>query len=226
MIQNKNNIIKFLHDCELFVFDFDGVLADSVNIKADAFAEMYRKFGRDTEDKVITHHMTNGGMSRYEKFKFYHSEFLNITLTLTDLNLLSSRFSSIVFDKVVKAAEIPGAEKFLENVCGYGKLCVVNSATPEGEIKAIIEERGMNAFFSHVVGSPSSKNENLMKLLLLHKVEPSNAIFFGDADADFLAAKEVGVGFVGVGQEILKSLGGVNDSIPVYHISDFTDLDF
>ena len=33
-------------------FDFDGVLAESVNIKTDAFYEMFLKYGKDIAEKV------------------------------------------------------------------------------------------------------------------------------------------------------------------------------
>ena len=60
-----------------FIFDFDGVIADSVQVKTSAFAELYRPFGNDVIQKVILHHEANGGISRFEKIKIYHESFLN-----------------------------------------------------------------------------------------------------------------------------------------------------
>ena len=53
------------------VFDFDGVIAESVQVKTNAFAELYGPFGNDVVQKVISHHEANGGVSRYEKIKYY-----------------------------------------------------------------------------------------------------------------------------------------------------------
>ena len=61
-------------------FDFDGVILDSVECKTRAFQKMYSKFGNDISEKVKKYHLDNGGISRYEKFKFWHKEFLNINL--------------------------------------------------------------------------------------------------------------------------------------------------
>ena len=53
------------------IFDYDGTIADSVNIKTEAFAELYRNYGKDIESKVVKYHLNNGGVSRFEKFKYY-----------------------------------------------------------------------------------------------------------------------------------------------------------
>ena len=62
------------------LFDFDGVIAESVNVKTEAFSILYQPYGKDVVKKVVKHHLTNGGVSRFEKFKIYHKEFLNIEL--------------------------------------------------------------------------------------------------------------------------------------------------
>ena len=63
------------------IFDFDGVIAESVQVKTDAFVELYKQYGSNILEKVIKHHEGNGGMSRFEKIKFYHESFLNKTIT-------------------------------------------------------------------------------------------------------------------------------------------------
>ncbi|MBT7899475.1 MAG: HAD hydrolase-like protein, partial [Candidatus Marinimicrobia bacterium] len=54
------------------IFDFDGVIADSVQVKTDAFASLYEQYGDNIVTKVIEHHEANGGMSRFKKIKLYH----------------------------------------------------------------------------------------------------------------------------------------------------------
>ena len=54
---------------EIF-FDFDGVLAESVQVKSDAFFKLYLPYGEEVAQKALNHHINNGGMSRFEKFKF------------------------------------------------------------------------------------------------------------------------------------------------------------
>ena len=54
------------------IFDFDGVIAESVQIKSDAFASLYEQYGDNIVKKVIEHHEANGGMSRFEKIRLYN----------------------------------------------------------------------------------------------------------------------------------------------------------
>ena len=70
-------IQEIINQKSILVFDFDGVLADSVNIKANAFAELYSPYGSEIVERVVTHHLANGGMSRFDKFNYYHNVYLD-----------------------------------------------------------------------------------------------------------------------------------------------------
>ena len=41
------------------VFDFDGVLVDSVNIKTEAFARLFDHEGPEVLEKVVAYHLEN-----------------------------------------------------------------------------------------------------------------------------------------------------------------------
>ena len=64
--------LKAIH---AIVFDFDGVLAESVDIKTRAFALLFRDEGEEVVRKVIDFHLKNGGVSRFEKIKFFSGAF-------------------------------------------------------------------------------------------------------------------------------------------------------
>ena len=64
-------------------------------------------------DKVMVHHLANGVMYRFEKFRLYHKEFLGIDLTESELADLADQFSHLVLDKVVAAPYVQGAYEFL-----------------------------------------------------------------------------------------------------------------
>ena len=62
------------------IYDFDGVILDSVKIKTLAFEELYSSYGKEIQNKVKSYHLLNGGISRYNKLKYYHKNFLNIDI--------------------------------------------------------------------------------------------------------------------------------------------------
>ena len=78
------------------IFDFDGVIAESVQIKTEAFASLYNQYGTNVINKVIDHHEENGGMSRFEKIKFYHTSYLNKMISDDEINELANQFSKLV----------------------------------------------------------------------------------------------------------------------------------
>ncbi len=182
---------------EAFFFDFDGVLADSVEVKTRAFAELFRPFGPGIQDRVVDHHQRNGGMPRRDKFRHYYSVFLQKSLDEEGLARLCRQFSSLVVGEVVAAPEIPGARNFLEEWYGKAK-CFVISATPDNEISVIVHRRGLKHYFNEILGSSRSKRENLALLLEKYDFKPAKCFFFGDAESDYRAARACGVDFVGI----------------------------
>ena len=70
------NYLKMVSKYSALIFDFDGVILDSVSIKTEAFAELYLQYGKIIQNKVVQYHLKHGGISRYNKIKYFHSEFL------------------------------------------------------------------------------------------------------------------------------------------------------
>ncbi len=182
----------------LYIFDFDGVLADSVDVKTQAFAQLYRQYGEDFVKQVVEYHKQNGGMSRFDKFRYYHQHLLKIPLDEGIMDALSKEFSELVVNKVVESSEILGVSDLLEYCEQQRIICAINSATPEDELHEIIELRGWNKYFQYIYGSPNSKFDNINKIIKNTKFSKSNAVFFGDSMNDYAAAKASGVDFIGI----------------------------
>jgi phosphoglycolate phosphatase-like HAD superfamily hydrolase len=182
---------------EAFFFDFDGVLADSIEVKTRAFAKLFESHGNEVVQQVVDYHRRHGGITRTEKFDYYYREILGKALSENDMADLCRRFSALVVDEVVAAPEIEGAEAFLKK--WSPKLsCFVISAVPEEEIREIVRRRHMAGYFKEVLGAPADKKENLGKLLQTYSLTPSACYFFGDAESDYGAAQAWGVPFIGI----------------------------
>ena len=186
-----------LNQWQAFIFDFDGVLADSVEVKTRAFAKLYEPYGQDVVDKVVEHHRSNGGMNRFDKFRIYHGEFLSQPIGDDGVENLAMDFSSIVVNEVVASPEIPGAHRFLKTYCNIVP-CFIDSATPEDELHEIVLRRGLTSCFKDMLGAPSSKADNLKIILDRYRLESHCCLFFGDTVSDYRAALEHKVKFVGI----------------------------
>tara|TARA_Y100000766_G_C18917304_1_gene612999 strand:- start:1713 stop:2345 length:633 start_codon:yes stop_codon:yes gene_type:complete len=179
------------------IFDFDGVILDSVNVKTNAFSEMYSKWGNKTQNAVIKHHLENGGVSRFEKFKIYHKKFLNINLSKNEISELADDFSKLVFDGVCNSPFIPGAEEFLKIVKNNYSTFIC-TGTPQKEIEEILITKKLNKFFNSVHGSPDDKITIINFIMRTNSFEPKDVLFIGDAMTDYNASIATNINFIGV----------------------------
>ena len=182
---------------DAFFFDFDGVIADSLHVKTRAFEKLFEQHGPEIQAMVRDYHLQNGGMPRRDKFHYFYNRIFNRTPQEEEMERLCERFSAYVVDDVVASPEIPGASQFVEK--WHQRVpCFVVSATPDEEIRNIVTQRGLAAYFREVLGSGLSKSENLRYLLETYRFQSQRCIFFGDAESDFRAAKECQVPFFGI----------------------------
>ena len=219
---DATKLAQRLESKQLLVFDFDGVLADSVKVKTEAFAQLYEPYGPDIVSRVVSHHRDHGGMSRFEKFRIYHREFVGEPLDEHGVAALADAFSNLVKQAVIAAPEIPGAREALQNFCDAGKLCALNTGTPEQEIIDIVEQRSLAEYFVKVLGAPAGKKENLEKIIRDCAVPAERTAFFGDARSDLDAANALGVDFIGIGEWIKAEL--VSSERNYFSIPDYQEL--
>lgn len=172
------------------------MLAESADIKTDAFRDLYAPFGEDVVARCVEHHTHHAGLSRVLKIKKYHQEFLGEDLSPEDLDGWVARYSAIVEDKVVLSPAVPGAVEFLQT---YGRdlRCFVISGTPDEELQRIVDARGWRSCFEEVHGSPRLKPDIIEDILMRTGLRRDRVLFVGDAMTDYNAAKDTALRFVG-----------------------------
>lgn len=186
-----------LQELDAIIFDFDGVLVESVDVKTRAFATLYAEYGKSVVAQVEDYHLRHGGISRFDKFRYFQTEILGgQPLDERAVSALAEAFSALVIDKVVAAPMVPGAQEFLDEIRKQLRLFVV-SGTPTLELDAIIRQRKMGEYFSGTWGSPASKTNNIAELLKQHDLAASRCLMIGDAMADYTGANSNSVNFLG-----------------------------
>lgn len=184
-----------MRTCAAIIFDFDGVIVESENIKAMAFAALYGEHSAEAGETASRYHLANGGVSRRKKIRHLHRTLLGQELSEDDLAALGSRFSSLVEDAVVDCPWVPGAPEALS--AQNGRLLFVASGTPHDELVRIVARRGIAPLFREVFGSPPEKAITVRSIVERHRLEPATVLMVGDAMADYAAARESGIRFVG-----------------------------
>ncbi|MFQ5633758.1 MAG: HAD family hydrolase [Gammaproteobacteria bacterium] len=186
-----------LQGLEAIIFDFDGVLVESVDVKTRAFAALYADYGEEVVAKVTEYHLRHGGISRFEKFRYFQTDILHGP-ALDDRAVadLATSFSSLVVDRVVAAPMVEGAREFLDNCRDRLPLFIV-SGTPTEELDEILRRRKLREFFAAIRGSPGSKSRQISELLNEHRLAAARSIMIGDAIADYEGAVSNSVAFIG-----------------------------
>jgi len=193
------------------VFDFDGTITDSVDIKTKAFAELYRPYGESVEKKVVEYHLAHGGVSRFDKFRYFHKKFLGINLEENEVLKLSQKFSHLVIEKVIIAPYIEGAFEFISN--NYKRYdFFISTATPTDEIKKILNHKDLISYFKDVKGSPENKIDHVNQIISNNHFSLDEIIFLGDSDSDKEAADKNNIQFVAVNDDKKLEFDGIWES--------------
>lgn len=169
-------------------YDFDGVIKESTAIKTQAFYDLYLPFGKVIAEKAMEHHINHGGISRFEKFKHYHSQFLGKDLSEPELNQWAQKFSDLVCQKVIESPYVMGALHSIEKLSKKYDQHIV-TGTPQNEIEFIISELNIGPYFKSIQGSPRDKITICDALQHSEKLIHDEIVFIGDATTDYKAAK-------------------------------------
>lgn len=179
-------------------FDFDGVIADSVQVKTQAFATMFAPYGKQIAQQVVAYHLANGGMPRFQKFIYYYQELLGMDIDQTVLEQKGKEFSAMVMDGVITADLIPGALASLQQLQQLHIPAFVVSGTPHEEMKTIVHKKRLSHYFLEVHGSPRTKTVIVDEIISRYGFQPGQCLFIGDALADQKAAVNTGTAFLAI----------------------------
>ena len=183
----------FITNFKAIFFDFDGVIKDSVEVKSDAFYELFIPFSRKLALKIRKHHEENGGMSRYEKLPLY-LEWAGQAADKEKIEEYAAKFSQKVTQRVIDSSWVCGVLDYLQS--NHGQQLYLISATPQKEIEIILEALKIDNQFKKIVGSPTTKDVAISKIMDQYQLESSDCVMIGDAISDYKAAMNNNISFV------------------------------
>ena len=176
--------------------DFDGVVVESVELKNRAFGELFRESHPGKVDAVVAFQIEHMGLSRFEKFPRIYAEVLGEPFPEDESERLDAALTALVYDGVATCPFVPGARKLIERRSAELPVFVA-SATPQEEVRSLVEARGLAPYVTAAYGSPARKADSLRRVVSEVGCAPQELLFVGDTVSDQRAAREAGVVFVG-----------------------------
>ena len=183
------------------VFDFDGTLVDSNDIKREAFFEVARPW--DSSGKVVEEIFERWpAANRYEKTRRIAEELIGRKLLPANPSTedwaarLAEDYTARCEAAIAQCAEMPGATTALEKLSEKGLHLFVNSATPVIPLRRLTKLRNWGHFFQAVYGAESTKAENLQSIAAQSGVDRTEIIHVGDQLDDQGGAETFGCYFI------------------------------
>ena len=205
---------------QLVFWDFDGVIKESVDVKTEAFKELFSTFGQEVVSLVEQHHLQYGGVSRTKKIEYALRNFVGRAPILSEVDDLADRFGTLVREKVVSSPWVPGVESLLRS--REHPPYVLVTGTPQNEIEWILSELALESHFERVYGAPIEKSAALRRVLADSNVNPSDGILIGDSRTDYEAARQAGLDFLF--RESPHSINQIPDCYTGLRLQDLTSV--
>lgn len=187
------------------IFDFDGVILDSVPTKTEGFKKLFQNFSTDDVNKLVLYHELNGGKSRYVKIKYFFNELLHKDISEQEILEYANKYSEITKE------ELTNPKYIIEDTLNFIKTnhkkyeMHIASGADEEDLKYICEKLDLTKYFLSINGSPKIKSEIVKDILLDNSYDINETVLIGDSVNDFDSAKDNGIDFFAYNNQKLKS---------------------
>jgi phosphoglycolate phosphatase-like HAD superfamily hydrolase len=219
---------------QTLVFDCDGVLLDSNRVKTEAFRLAALPYGTTAAERLVQHHVENGGVSRYKKFEHFLEKIVPAAAVLDgtprdfpDYDALLSAYAAAVHEGLRNCAVAEGLEQLREKT-PHARWLVV-SGGDQAELRAVFDERGIADYFDGgIFGSPDSKGDIVARELAAGNIKRP-ALCLGDSRLDHEVAVANGFDFIFMNQwtdmpewqQYTKDFG-VNSAACIFELMPFS----
>ena len=180
--------MKNFSDYKNIIWDFDGVIIDSSEIRIFAFREMLKDYPQDKVNKLIDFHKTNDGLSRYVKIDYFFSDIIYQSIDDKKRDSLLKEFGEICSQKLVnKKLLINDTLNFIVN--NHSKINFhIASGSDNDELNNLCRSLELTSFFITINGSPEVQKNIVGRIILENNYILEETCLIGDSINDYDAA--------------------------------------
>lgn len=202
------NLSKNIQDYKVIFWDFDGVIMDSMSIRDKGFIDILSSdYPTEQVEKLLEFHRSNGGLSRYVKFRHFFEVIRNESVTEEKILELAQKFSEVMLRLLIdEKLLIDDSVSFIKANYTKYKFHIVSGSDGK-ELNKICQGLGLDKFFITIEGSPTPKTQLVGNILQQYGYDKDDCLLIGDSHNDYDAAQYNGIGFLGYNNEALRELG-------------------
>lgn len=190
-------------------WDFDGVLMDSNLIRDKGFVEVLDGFPENQVEQLLAFHQTNGGLSRYVKFRYFFEKIRGERISDEGIQEWADKFS-IIMKKLLNNPELIIHETLGFVKMNYQKYQMhIVSGSDEKELRFLCKELGISSYFKSIHGSPMPKIQLVADLVKQHQYNSENCILIGDSVNDYEAANANQIYFLAYNNSKISELSTI-----------------
>lgn len=201
------------------IFDFDGTLVETAQIKSQAFKKVFSEYGRELSERFYMYHLQNQGVPREQKFIHFFEQIKKTPWSSEDIHELSAKFSRLIAGQI-------GPELVRKEVVGFltknkARLDFhIASAAPQEELTEFLRLLKLDQFFKNVYGTPVPKGAAVRQIIKAQELLPTEVVMVGDAYADLEAATEVPIKFLKVKDSTCPRLNKIA-GLEIFHFDSW-----
>jgi phosphoglycolate phosphatase-like HAD superfamily hydrolase len=201
------------------LFDFDGVILDSMKIKANGFAKLFEEYSDDKVAQIVDFHYKNGGVSRFDKIKYFYNSILNKEIDNKLVEEFANKFAYIIKDEIENSSNlIEDSVTFIKNNYTKYNLYIVSGAE-HNELNKLCKIFELDKYFISINGSPTKKAQLVKSILFENSYKSSETILIGDSINDYEASVINNVTFFGYNNSELNKYNYI-DSFSSFKINE------
>lgn len=188
----------------VIVFDFDGTLIDSNQIKYNAYFKLFPKdeFHSRIINKVLENNLEESRYVILEKVLEMLGKAEDIQKNVA---ALADKYNNIVVSKIKDCKEKPYTSKVLNTLSSKFHI-YLSSTTPEESLKEVVKHKRWGHFFVGIFGYPRNKVDTLLSIIDKEGVNPDEILVVGDGESDRISASTVGCKFFYAGKNRLNKM--------------------